>query len=111
MNRTDLVMLAVVVAAMFSSCNRSNQSTSSDNSIESLSVNGITISYPRAFDRDDLNIKENNIVVDFEAHKLSIVDGVLKFDSDSYGPVQKGDQIVVQSDGGIQVNSITIAPQ
>ena len=109
MIRLSSIVLTLIVVGLCS-CNRSAQPSRGSGANESLSINGLTITYPSSLDRDDLSIRNNNVIIDFKEHKLEVVDGRLKFDGDSFGAVKKGDQIVVQSDGTIQINSNTVAP-
>ncbi len=78
---------------------------------DSVSVNGLTISYPKTFVRADLKIENNDVRIEFKSHQLEIVNGLLKFDGKAFGAVQKGDQIAVQDDGSIVVNSKTVTAQ
>ncbi|MGB7324682.1 MAG: hypothetical protein WBD31_07410 [Rubripirellula sp.] len=78
------------------------------NNGNSVTANGMTISYPASFDREDLAIEDSNVRIDFTKHKLEIKSGSLTFDEKEFGTVQKGDRIEVREDGSVVINSETV---
>lgn len=78
---------------------------------DSISINGMTISYPHSFVRNDLSVDNGDVRVDFKDHKLEISGGVLLFDGKQFGRVQPGDEVEIRNDGSVSVNSETVVPR
>lgn len=75
----------------------------------SVTANGVTISYPGSFVREDLAIEDDNVRINFETHMLEIKNGSLTFDKKEFGKIRKGDRIEIREDGSVVINSESVS--